>query len=79
MEFIDMNRTLISLFVMGSLILFVLSPFSALAMLMLVLFAGAVIGFVLTIVQAVIRYEPKATSQRPEELGLSEPTELNSP
>lgn len=73
-----MNRTFISLLVMGSLILFVLSPFSALAVLMLVLFAGAVIRFVSTIVQAVIRYEPKSTPQRPEEFSLSEPTELNS-
>jgi hypothetical protein len=73
-----MNRTLTSLFVMGLLILFVLSPFSALAMLMLVLFAGAVIGFVSTIVQAVIRYEPKSPSQRSEGLSLSDSTELNS-
>lgn len=56
-----MNRLLTSLLVMVLLTLLVVSPFSALAMLMMVMFASGVIWFISTIVQVVIKGVPESS------------------
>lgn len=56
-----MNRTLTSLLVMVLLTLLVVSPFSALAMLMMVMFASGVIWFITTLIQVVIKGAPESS------------------
>ncbi len=56
-----MNRLLTSLLVMVLLTLLVVSPFSALAMLMMVMFASGVIWFISTIVQVIIKGAPETS------------------
>ena len=56
-----MERSLTTLLIMGVLLLMIFSPFSALAMMLLFLFAAGVIWFVSTIVQIVIGHEPTSS------------------
>lgn len=56
-----MNRAVTSVLVSGLLLLMILSPFSALAMLFLFLFIGAVAWFVSSIVHVVLHHNPEPT------------------
>ena len=57
-----MNRSLLTLLVLVFLLMTLLSPFSALSMLMLVLFASAIFWAIATLVQTAISGEPKKSS-----------------
>lgn len=50
-----MNQTLVSIFVFGLLLLFIFSPFAALAGLMLFLLLAALLSFMASISKALIR------------------------
>jgi hypothetical protein len=54
-----MNNAIVSLLLIVVLCLLVISPFSALAMLMLVMFASALIGLVSVLIQSVVKHNPK--------------------
>lgn len=73
-----MNRTITTLFVIGVLLLMVVAPFSALAMLMMFLFAAGVIWFVSTLVQVVIGQEPRSFGASRSESHLSQPSNSDS-
>jgi hypothetical protein len=54
-----MNNAIVSLLLIVVLCLLVISPFSALAMLMLVMFASALIGLVSVLIQSVVKHNSK--------------------
>lgn len=57
-----MNRTVLSLLVMTLLMLFVLSPFSALAMLMMFLFIAGIASTVNSMVHLIVHHNPSERS-----------------
>jgi disulfide bond formation protein DsbB len=57
-----MNRAVTSLLVMTLLLVLVISPFSALAMLMMFLVVGAIVGIISSLVQIVLHHNPQERS-----------------
>ncbi|MBD2082370.1 hypothetical protein [Leptolyngbya sp. FACHB-17] len=57
-----MNRAVVSLLVMTLLILFVVSPFSALAMLMMFLLVAGIAGTINSMVHLVVHHNPPERS-----------------
>ncbi|MER3433484.1 MAG: hypothetical protein C4288_08640 [Leptolyngbya sp. ERB_1_1] len=57
-----MNRAVMSLLVMTLLIVLMISPFSALAMLMMFLFVGAIAGTITSMVHLVLHHNPQERS-----------------
>ena len=57
-----MNRAVVSILVLALLLTFVLSPFSALAMLMLFLLIGGIAGTINSMVHLVVHHNPPERS-----------------
>jgi len=57
-----MNRAVMSLLVMTLLIVLIISPFSALAMLMMFLLVGAIAGAITSMVHLVLHRNPQERS-----------------
>ncbi|MBW4442614.1 MAG: hypothetical protein KME10_15540 [Plectolyngbya sp. WJT66-NPBG17] len=57
-----MNRAVMSLLVMALLVVLVISPFSALAMLMMFLLVGGIAGTITSMVHVVLHHNPPERS-----------------
>lgn len=57
-----MNKALVTILLFAGLLLFLVSPFAALASLMLVLLVGALFSTISTLVQVIVRGDTKKNS-----------------